>query len=122
MHFGWTHLAAAVLAFFMVAQSASAETCPWRGRWIWGRDAKATASAKSGQICLYMIHVRRGSVRGLNILSPPGNGAAVVVSQSTLSYQSLPGFKGKDRLIVQVSGTGARARGATRLTMIISVD
>ena len=120
--------AAAVLAGLAAATLASGEAqarCS-RSNYSVSPSKNDTATvemlASSGMDCVVRIAAtRRFTVTGRRIVEMPKNGK-VTLEGETAFYRSLPGFRGKDSFVAELSARGSDGEGTSRIVVNVTVD
>lgn len=78
--------------------------------------------ASSGMDCVVRIAAtRRFTVTGRRIVELPKNGK-VTLEGETAFYRSLPGFRGRDSFVAEISARGSDGEGTSRIVVNITVD
>ncbi|MHB2168162.1 hypothetical protein [Alsobacter sp. R-9] len=117
---------AALVAAVVVAAAGAAEAKCTRGdyRVVPSRNDTATVEmqASSGMDCVIRIATtRRFTVTGRRIVENPANGK-VSLEGETAFYRSLPGFKGQDRFVAELTARGTDGEGTSRIIVNVTVD
>lgn len=116
--------AAALLAGLMATGAAEARCSRSNYSVTPSKNDTATVEmqASSGMDCVVRISAtRRFTVTGRRIVEMPKNGK-VTLEGETAFYRSLPGFRGRDSFVAELSARGTDGEGTSRIVVNVTVD
>lgn len=87
-----------------------------------GQNGTAAFNIRSGDSCMYGFELG-GVVNSSRVLQRPAHGTLTGINLTTLKYDAAPGYRGRDRFIIEATGVSRKGRrGTSRIDVRVGIQ